>query len=303
MAHQDPPMLARLVDALRKYPVVVHLDAKANRNDFPAFIAPHFVSDDRRIDVRWGGFSEVRAVKSLYETVGERFGADGRRHVVLLSGSDYPVRPLEEFESFLRNSKFQQHLPAYKVLDGTRYMERRVRSQHFFDRLPVGHPSAPVRKGRAVARRALSAILPRTAYRELAEWNLGWSSTWTVLTLECIEDCLQRASKSGFDRLASRFQTPLEMYFPTLVYSSCWAKQTESGALGWRAGRRTGDIANVHYIDRSLSRWLNDSDAASIVNSNKFFARKIRYDDLDSLLQAVSARRSIPNHSANGDFS
>ncbi|MFT3662307.1 MAG: beta-1,6-N-acetylglucosaminyltransferase [Gordonia sp. (in: high G+C Gram-positive bacteria)] len=71
--------------------VVAHIDAKSDQRPFVAAAAggARFVTD--RIDVRWGGFSQVRATLACLALAG-----DGYHRHSLMSGADVVLRPLDE---------------------------------------------------------------------------------------------------------------------------------------------------------------------------------------------------------------
>jgi hypothetical protein len=142
LAHQDPAMLLALCRSLDGHPVVVHLDAKAALEPFAATAGlEHVTIVEDRIPVAWGGFSMVEATLRLYREA-LRIAGDDDATIVLLSGSDYPVRPIAEFQEFVTQAKWSEHIRAVEMFDGSRYLEDRVRRRHELDRFPP-QPSDP----------------------------------------------------------------------------------------------------------------------------------------------------------------
>lgn len=97
LAHTEPDLFAGLVDSLRheRIDVYAHLDRTAVAAPFRAATSGYdvrFVPDRDRVNVHWGGLSQVRATMRLTDLAlssGERY----HRHS-LLSGMDVRVAPL-----------------------------------------------------------------------------------------------------------------------------------------------------------------------------------------------------------------
>ena len=110
LAHDQPRHLSELVSALRCdwIRVFIHIDKKADIAPFKALTSEDgsvvvFLSDDERIRVNWGGFSQIEATLSLLHAslnCGERFD-----RFCLLSGSDFPIKPLNAMRHGLNSRK------------------------------------------------------------------------------------------------------------------------------------------------------------------------------------------------------
>lgn len=110
LAHHQPEHLGRLVSALNdpRHHFFIHIDAGTDSAPFMAAIRSehenvHFLEDTCRLGIRWAGFNIVRATLRLIEkawahpTVFDRF--------CLLSGSDYPVSPMERIRRDLASDR------------------------------------------------------------------------------------------------------------------------------------------------------------------------------------------------------
>jgi hypothetical protein len=102
-SHRNPEQVARLVGTLRvgspKATIVIHHDETASHLDAARFAA----MDDVRIlpfsvPVDWGGFSLVDMNLRCFAWIARHIDFDW---LVLLSGQDYPIRPLPELERFV----------------------------------------------------------------------------------------------------------------------------------------------------------------------------------------------------------
>ncbi|MED5800367.1 beta-1,6-N-acetylglucosaminyltransferase [Gordonia sp. Z-3] len=100
MAHDKPQLLGALVESLHhaRIDVYIHIDAGVAQPMFvdalPRGITAHFVPHHRRVRVRWGGLSQLRATFALLDQARAN-GGRYHRHS-LLSGTDVLLRDLPE---------------------------------------------------------------------------------------------------------------------------------------------------------------------------------------------------------------
>ncbi|MFL6088960.1 MAG: beta-1,6-N-acetylglucosaminyltransferase [Aeromicrobium sp.] len=289
LAHEDPDMIRRLVADLRGRPVVVHVDAKSDIEPFRQIPGIRLV--ENRVAVHWGGFSVVEATLHVYRAALEELGDEPDAAVVLLSGSDVLVRPVEEFEEYVNAVRWSEHIRAVPLIDGFQPLADRALRRWCFDLVPPRAEGWRQRRN-AVIRRGLAVGLPRRRLAAFRPYTLAVSSQWTLLTRACLEDLLPIALDPAYRRLFRHTYAPDEMYFATLVHSSRWSARTEFGGLEERGERITTEFPNFHYVDPSLNVWLDETQAPKVAASGAFFARKIRSRDVDTFLRAVAEARS-----------
>lgn len=282
-------MVRRLAAELAGHPVVVHVDAKADIQPYEQIPGIRLVRE--RVAVHWGGFSVVEAMLRVYRDCLDELGDEADASVALLSGSDFPVRPIEEFEEYVAAAPWSEHIRAIPLVSDFRALENRIRRRWFFDLIP---PRAGGWRGRrnAVVRRVLALVLPRRSLASYTALTPAVSSQWTLLSRACLEDILPTASDPAYQRLFRYTFAPDEFFFATLVYSSRWAARTEFGGLEIRGDKVTTEFPNFHYVDPTLNVWLKAGDAAKVAASGAYFARKLRSRDLDDFVAAVAKERS-----------
>jgi hypothetical protein len=283
LAHDDPPLLARLVERLAPHPVVLHLDARSPVGPFPPLPSATWVTD--RVAVRWGGFSVVRATARLYAAA--LAIADPLDHVVLLSGRCYPARPVAEFVAHLADAPHRQHCRAARLLDGTPAAGQ-VTKRWLFDAVPAG--CGPLRLARAALRRGIATAAPRRSATSFAPLVPVAGSQWTSLTADCVKDLLSMAAEPGVARPFRHTQAPDETFFQTLLWNSRWREETADPALADRAGRVTADFSNHHYVDHSLKGIRTSVDLDAVLRSEQYFVRKVDSTGSADLLDALDAR-------------
>ena len=289
LAHQDPEMVRRLAAELAGHIVVVHVDAKADIRPFERIPDIRLVRD--RVAVHWGGFSVVEAMLRVYRDCLDELGDETNASVALLSGSDIPVRPLEEFEEYVSAATWSEHIRAVPLISGYRALENRIRRRWYFDLFPP-RLSGWRRRRNAIIRRTLAWTLPRRRLTSYRSWTPAVSSQWTLLSRACLEDLLPTAFDPAYQRLFRHTYAPDELFFATLVHSSTWAARTEFGGLETRGEKVTTEFTNFHYVDPSLNVWLNAGDASKVAASGAYFARKVRSRDVGDFVDAVAKERS-----------
>lgn len=104
LAHHQPRQLVSLVQAIRRQsqsPVLIHFDAKSRMLHSKALSELESLPDVVVVSTRavsWGGFSIVQAALDGLAEILRRWPCVS--HVKHLSGQDYPIRPLRDFELY-----------------------------------------------------------------------------------------------------------------------------------------------------------------------------------------------------------
>lgn len=188
MSHARPSQVTRLVRTLRRGSprcyVLVHHDYRKSHLDPEPLEEPGAVTVMRAVDpIEWGDFSIVAAALRALEWVHRHVEYDW---IVLLSGQDYPVRPLAEIEAQLAASGHDAFVEVDAVLAPPRGMSHAdadggglARRYYFrYARLPAPTLRAPALM-RRVARRialALSDHQPFVAVHPMppgVPWRVG----------------------------------------------------------------------------------------------------------------------------------
>lgn len=120
LAHGNPEQLLRLVKALRtgssRSPILIHHDFHHSGYPFDPEVFERFENTRVLRDpvaVEWGGFSLVQAI--LHGMDRALAGDVKFDWLVLLSGQDYPIQPIDRIEGFLQDTDrdgFLEYFPA-----------------------------------------------------------------------------------------------------------------------------------------------------------------------------------------------
>jgi hypothetical protein len=256
-AHKDLDQLNTLVAQLcdEDFLLYVNLDRKSAID--PARVHPAATLVAPRVDVRWGGFSQVEAtLNSLRQIVREVPVFD---KVVFLSAQDFPLLP---------NDRLKQKLA-------------RVAGRELLDTTPIGPGGWPVsfryqyfyREGGGRAERLACALANRAlrlagrTRQAPAGLALYGGSSWWALSRHCIAELLARIEREpAIVRFFRTVLCPDEMFFQTLVMNSRFRARVLSQNfryIQWPAhGSRNPKV-------------LDEADFERIRASNAHFCRKL----------------------------
>ncbi|MHA6265589.1 DUF5927 domain-containing protein [Aliiroseovarius sp. CAU 1755] len=195
-------------------PVVLHVDTRVAQSDYDQF--EQSLSDlenvrfCKRHRCEWGTWSLVAASQSASELMLESF--PDVRHVMLVSGSCLPLRPVAEMVSYLDarpQTNFIESAATEDVpwtvggLDKERFTLRFPfswrRHRRLFDRY------VRLQRRLGFKRKIPSGIVP----------HLG--SQWWCLTRQTLSAILQDPDRAVYDRYFRRVWIPDESYYQTLV--------------------------------------------------------------------------------------
>lgn len=126
LVHKNPNQFFKLFEALDApwCNFFIHVDKKCDVIEFKNVVPEKnnvlYVSDENRIDGKWGDLSLVNAALSCMRLAIE-CNADG--HFVLLSGQDYPLRKPEYIRDFFESHKYNNFMTVYPIPDPKKQSE------------------------------------------------------------------------------------------------------------------------------------------------------------------------------------
>jgi hypothetical protein len=282
LAHRDPSNIARLATRLTESgaTVAIHYDLKAPASDFQEIGSALKPLADKvvlveRITVGWGEWSIVQATLNALRAL----AATGRTfdYVHLMSGMDYPIKPLRAFEAFLERRAGTEFIQTTNIrekswikggLEHERYQFRHIHNwqtqRKEFDR----HWKSQQRKGRK--RNFLPGLAPYLG----SQW---WTLTWST--------CLGALRWSEAPGVTEFFQTvwiPDEMFFQTFVGNNIKPSKISVATLTFYQFTDKG-IPAVFYNDHLHYLSLHE----------EYFARKLS-PYADKLRDGLDANLSHP---------
>jgi len=258
LMHKNPEQTIRLIERLDgpASSFIVHVDRRASREVYQSIEAwaskRNRVVLAKRSSCRWGGFGIVAA---SVECVRAALRIDPAfDYAMLLSGQDYPIKPLHAIFEFLSARRGKQFIETFP-LDRDNRWSAATGAYQAMNRIAWYHLAFRGRRLHVPIRRRLPVGLKPHG-----------GSQWWCLTRDCLADLDDFLNRNP--RVLRYFKNvfiPDECFFQTLVSNS----------------RFGGDVIadDLHYADWTRPnpwppRILDDSDFDFILSSGKLFARK-----------------------------
>ncbi|HLW32905.1 MAG TPA: beta-1,6-N-acetylglucosaminyltransferase [Aequorivita sp.] len=300
LAHTDPKQLFALVQSLDyQSDIFIHVDKKSDLSDFKKYSfgpSVHFISE--RVKVSWAGFNMVIATLNLIKTAletGEKYS-----HFVLLSGLDYPIKPIRKLHQFLNQNQEREFIRFIRVEDSPDHYLKIFRRHSFknpiFPEVAIPMLNTGVTLLDKVVRKSLSLLLSSYKKAPLKNITPCYGSQWWAITPACAAYILDFVSNNpDFMRYFKTAFAPDEYFFHTIVGNSPFL--SKSTGFQKYEGRGTFRMANLHVIHPSLSHVYTDKDFEELKNSDKFFVRKVTSASSEKLISKIDEELiSLNNH-------
>lgn len=272
--HQVTNPLVHTVNYFSSFPdnvVLIHVDKKSAISDFEQLTKHNVILIDDRVDVQWGGVTQIQATLSLMN-IANQYEYD---YFFLLSGDDIPIQTNDQFNDFLK-SRAGYNFIHYQDERST-YVDpaRRVMYKYpsvFFKR--VHNPTSK-------ALMALHRILRTRIFRNdkyFANINkmpaMYKGTNWFGLTKNTVMYIL--AYLKSHDWYLPMFEKSLcadEVFFHTII------KTCESNLLYSDKSLTSNALRYIDWVSGpQYPRILGDTDFDSIKRSKMLLARKIDKD-------------------------
>lgn len=258
MAHNQPPVaeLARLVRKLRHPDAVlyIHYDLKFDLTPVQDFFAGDtdifFVKN--RVKVGWATYSMIEATANSFREIMQDFPQ--LDYLNLLSGQDYPLRPVEQFHAYLEQHPGKAFMHTLDVRTEWKEAISRV-TQYHLDSLDI--------PGKYFIQGWMNRILPER--RMPGNMIPVGRSQWFTISGKHVRYILETLEQNkALVRFFKLSWAPDEMLFQTILYNSAYRKDMVND--------------NLRYIDWSEGnknpKLLTSEDLSPMLQSGKFFARK-----------------------------
>jgi hypothetical protein len=301
LSHVNPPQVAQLIRLLRRGSnhshVVLHHDESSTHLDPRLLRDVSNVHLMRPIAITWGTFSLVDAVLRAIHWSLAHLEFDW---LVLLSGQDYPIRPVPEIERFLATTRYDGFLKGFPL--GSRPETAGEDLQRYLYRyyqVPApsrlrARPGKSEGRGATVARRLRDAQPMfsfkrgpsgvyvgirrlRVPFDDRFRWHRG--STWFTLSRRSLV-ALDKFARSNarLMRYFRRMWIPEESFVPTVLLN-----QPDLGFC----------LDHLRYIRFGAGRHpaiLRTHDVEEVLSSGKHFGRKFDSSVDGRILGLIAAR-------------
>lgn len=268
--HRDPAQINLLTGLFPAalFDIYIHVDRKSGiRPEIEPRENVFFVPEEKRVDVRWGRFSQVEATLALFEALDPAEYA----YIHLISGVDFPIKPPREIFD-LCESGGKEYIQSGLLPGDTTW------AWGGLDRFMVRYPDWMIRRPNERLVRAL-----RLGYREIVMRSGLYrlrrcpterfyrGSSWFSVSGEMVAWMLDALrARPEYVRFFRHGACIDEVFFATLARMSPFAGRIESDPrryIRWQGGGNGGPA------------FLDESDLPAMRASKGFFARKI--DDVN----------------------
>lgn len=297
VSHRNPDQVLRLVAALGEGPaaeVLVRHDESRSTIDDAALgrLGARLLRDE--IEFEWGGWSQLQLLIACLERASEELDPDW---LLVLSGQDYPLRPMAEIEDGLAACGLDAMLGQAWELD----VRRRPAppADEFFLRYAYRHYPAPVSTPRLP--RALRPLVylrelppplrPRLGLRR-ASLPFGdglrcfVSSDWLTLNRRAVASVLSAARENReLMRYYRRVAIPSESFFATVLLND----------PSLRVARDNRRFVSFAAPLTPHPETLTSADLDRLIASERDFARKFDAEVDSTVLDALDERRRSPS--------
>ena len=275
LAHKDPELLERLVKKLSNADadIFIQLDNKTNINDF-SYIAniKNTVFTDKRIDTVWGNYSIIESTLNGFKQI----LANGKNysHINLLSGQDYPLKPIAEIQDFLFANSDTTFMRLLSITDNEwlQGKERIIRYSFGDFKMP----------GKYGLQRLANTILPKRKIPLKLKAYGG--SQWLSITPQCALYTINYLQNNPKLKRFFRATWAIdEVFFQTILMNSPLKDKLVNDSLRF-----------IEQYGNSRPTVFTIYDADRLINSGKFFARKFDRDVDTKVLDYLDTVTSSP---------
>lgn len=232
LAHNNPRHLKALVEALscEDCAFFVHIDNKVDIGAFAEVRGPNVFFIDDRVTIWWAEYSMVEATLRLMRAaLGSPLGPD---YLVLLSGSDFPLRSSAYIHGFFEQHRGSEFISIVKIPS----REGGIRLSHInVLRISVARPLLRFAV-RALAKLGLARLDHRKGLRNMEPY--GGSSWWALSAAACRHVLDFAREQPDVCRFFARTSSPDETFFHTLLGNSEWRPRIRRNVMyeDWRPG-------------------------------------------------------------------
>lgn len=299
LAYNDPKHLYRLVSRLNdRADFYIHIDKKSNIEPFKKIVKdfPNVILIENRVKVYWGGFSIVQAELNLIEAALNK--KEPYFRYVLLSGADYPIKTTKEIYHFFEKNQNVEFIRAINLdkLENKELFGLHIDLWQKHDYPWINRSTTKTFKlFRAAVNRILRNFkLPKSIRHH--KFDLYHGSQWWALTDNCLRELMATYHTNEKDYLNFKIGFASdEKFFHTLFFNSSYASKNQVNGPDKPMGAKdrtetslqTSLLANVHIIDKSMTKWFTYEDLNEIKTSDKLFLRKVSTEKSEKLLDAI----------------
>jgi hypothetical protein len=279
IAHGNYQHLVRFIAKLKtNCNIYIHVDKKQKLNqieleNFKAISAVKGIYSQYTIN--WAGYNMLKCILFLLK---EAYKDNQNEYFHLLSGQDYPIKPVSAFLSFMEENRGKEFLEYHTLPYADWGNGTYTRYQYFFLHDLFNYKT---QRGRYWVSKALHYQRKWNLQRRLPDHfgTIYGGCCWFTLSRPCIKYILDytESSPSFLNRLKYTF-APEETYFHSVVLNSPFRNKVINRSLRY---------VDWTYKNGNYPANLDINDFDVLQKSNAFFARKFISSLSDRLIEKI----------------
>lgn len=270
----------------------LHLDRRTDSRPFRAALAAAALEEPtwlRRYATNWGSLAIVDAeIEGISRAL-----ADDCSYVLLISGEDFPLRPIEEILAFTEANRDRSFVETFALAEGKWPRQGRERTDFYTVRLvdrlftcvPLGEDVTDLKLSRRVLNWGLRArFIGKPLRRFPAQLAPHGGSQWLNLTAEAAAFVVDFTQRHPEYRDYHRYTAcPDELFVQSILLGSGFADANEIV---------NDDLRFLAWQYGDHPRTLGIGDLPGMVAGSDLFARKIRAEQDPQLFAELRSRVS-----------
>lgn len=252
-AYKDQSQLEKLINFFSPHFLIfIHIDKKSQLT-IPKKKNVYVI---KKYKINWGGLDHLLAILELMRMA---LNHDDVGYIHIISGQDFPIKPISNFDFFNNNPKI--YMQFENVTPKRDYFKNRYRKGVLFSNLD--------------SRKKLNHLInifyglshkKRTYIDVFPEDKIDIGLVWCSMPRVAADYVLKYVLTHDFPNNWKHVNIPEEFFFQTILGNSPFRENIINN--------------NLRYMDwsqrnGSMPAYLDDTDYVKIKNSNCFFARKL----------------------------
>jgi Core-2/I-Branching enzyme len=297
LAHRRPQQLATLLGALRHPQVTtyLHIDSKSQLEPFEAAFAAADLGEIVWLDRHRSSWGSLEIVDAELEGI-SRALADDCSYILLISGEDFPLRPIAEIVEFAQANEERSYVDAAALpYDGWDFDGRHRTDfysyklfDHMYTCIPRGEDTSQIDRKRRLFNWVLRLrSMPKPDRRFPRYLSAFGGQQWLNLSAPAAEYVLAFVeSHPDYREYHKHTACPDEMFIQSILMGSDFATTHEIV---------NDDLRFLVWEGGDHPRTLTLDDLPAILASSDLFARKVIGEQDPELLAALEdAIGSVP---------
>lgn len=290
-AYTDPYQLLRLISALpADSEFYIHIDIKSDIGKFKELLdKPNIRFIEKRMNVIWGGFTQVRYQIELIRAALQYGDAD---YLISLSGMEYPLWSNDRIKDFFANAQGRNFLQGISMLHQGR-ASRQYQQYRFWMDKPWKEGSF-MSKFRVALRKGIAALgirKPLVIRSGNKEYTLHKGSDWWGITSQLAKYVLHEWEENK--PLVSYFKTsfcPSETFIHTIAFNSEYASNCMLAEGAYQSLAALTPLCYINY--NPVIKILTEEDYDILQSSGKMLCRKVISGESDALVRMIDKNRN-----------